>query len=87
MTLCEASPILWRQRRGYRLCNGVVELTVLLGGGHIADFRSCGSPCNVLFESPWNTIEPSDYSPELHSRDYGGAPLESSCRVLRDTPW
>ena len=75
MKPCEASPILWRQRRGYRLCNGLVELTVLLGGGHIADFRSCGAPCNVLFESPWSTIEPSDYSPELHSRNYGEGPV------------
>ena len=75
MKLCEASPIHWRQRRGYRLCNGVVELTVLLGGGHIADFRLCGSSCNVLFESPWNTIEPSQYSPELHSSNYGESPI------------
>jgi hypothetical protein len=75
MKLCEATPILWRQRRGYRLSNGLIELTVLLGGGHIADFRLCGSPYNVLFESPWTTIEPSHYSPELHTRNYGGWPV------------
>jgi hypothetical protein len=75
MKLCEATPNLWRQRRGYRLSNGLIELTVLLGGGHIADFRVCGSPYNVLFESPWTTIEPSHYSPELHTRNYGGWPV------------
>jgi len=48
---------------------------VLLGGGHIADFRSCGSPCNVLFESPWDTIEPSEYSPKIHSTKYGQGPV------------
>jgi hypothetical protein len=71
MKLCEATPILWKQRRGYCLSNRSIELTVLLGGGHIADFRLCGSPYNLLFESPWSTIEPSGYSPDLHSGKYG----------------
>jgi len=75
MNVCEAAPARWRQRRGYRLSNGRIELTVLLGGGHIADFRLCGSPCNVVFESPWSTIEPSAYSAELHSGEYGEGPV------------
>lgn len=75
MAVCEATPIVWKGRRAYRLTNGLIELTVLLGGGHIADFRACGSPCNVLFESPWSTIEPCEYSPELHSGEYGEGPV------------
>ena len=73
MTLCEATPILWRQRRGYRLSNGLIEVTVLLGGGHIADFRLRDS-CNLVFESPWDTIDPSDYSAE-QSGKYGEGPV------------
>jgi len=75
MKLSEAAPVLWRQRRGYHLSNGLIELTVLLGGGHIADFRLCGSPHNLMFESPWRTIEPSAYSAELHSGEYGEGPV------------
>jgi Domain of unknown function (DUF4432) len=75
MAVGEATPMVWKGRRAWRLSNGLIELTVLLGGGHIADFRSCGSPCNVLFESPWSTIEPCVYSPGLHSEKYGEAPV------------
>ncbi|HZP02374.1 MAG TPA: hypothetical protein VFD30_18980 [Terriglobia bacterium] len=75
MTVCEATPTLWKGRRGYRLSNNLIHLTVLLGGGHLADFRFCGSPHNVLFESPWSTIEPFAYAPEAHSRAYGEGPV------------
>jgi hypothetical protein len=75
MAVCEVNPMVWKGRRGCCLSNGSIELTVLLGGGHIADFRSCRSPCNVLFESPWNTIEPCVYSPGLHSGKYGEGPV------------
>ncbi|ABF39646.1 hypothetical protein Acid345_0641 [Candidatus Koribacter versatilis Ellin345] len=75
MNRCEAAPITWKGRRAFRLTNGTVEITVLLGGGHIADFRLCGSPYNTLFESPWSTIEPSQFSSQLHSSSYGDGPI------------
>jgi len=50
-------------------------LTVLLGGGHLADFRPVGSPCNLLFESPWGTIDPSEFTPEPHAGTYGAGPV------------
>src|ERR1700746_3017858 len=75
MAVWQATPTSWKGRQGYRLCNGLIKLTVLLGGGHIADFRFCGSPRNVLFESPWTTIEPSAYAPGLHSGKYGKSPV------------
>jgi len=53
----------------------VVELTVLLGGGHIADFRLCGSPINALWESPWETIEPQTFSSVQHAALYGNGPV------------
>ncbi|MGA7295098.1 MAG: DUF4432 family protein [Terriglobales bacterium] len=71
----EADFIQWKNRRAYRLSNGTVELTVLRGGGHIADFRLCGSPINVLWEAPWPTIEPQTFSPHERALLYGDAPV------------
>lgn len=65
--LCQ--PVLWKGRRAYCLSNGIVELTVLLGGGHIASFGFCRSSINVIWEAPWITIEPETF---VEARD---APL------------
>lgn len=70
-----ADVVEWKNRRAYRLANGIVELTVLLGGGHIADFRLLGSPINVLWESPWPTIEPQAFSSPEHASRYGDGPV------------
>lgn len=47
-----------------RLDNGLVELTVIADGGHLADFRfsesSGASSRNVLWESPWLHQAPSE---------------------------
>ena len=75
MWRCAAEAVLWKNRRAYRLSNGIVELTVLLGGGHIADFRLCGSPINALWESPWEMIEPQTFSSHAHAAMYGSAPV------------
>jgi len=75
MPRCAADSVEWKTRRAYRLSNGVVELTVLLGGGHIADFRLLGSPINALFESPWPTIEPRIFSSHEHAALYGDGPV------------
>jgi hypothetical protein len=75
MARSEAAPVPWKGRRAFRLSNGTVEITVLLGGGHIADFRLCGSPCNALFESPWQTIEPYTFAPSEHATEYGDGPV------------
>lgn len=67
----------WKGRTGYTLGNKLVQLTILMGGGHIAEFRwndqsrmSCVSP---LWVPPWPTIEPYIYKERIHSRTYGGA--------------
>src|SRR5271156_4887547 len=75
MSRSAADAVLWKNRRAYRLSNGVVELMVLLGGGHIADFRLCGSPVNALWESPWPTIEPQTFSSLEHAALYGDGPI------------
>jgi hypothetical protein len=71
MSRCAVDAARWKNRRAYRLSNNKVELTVLTGGGHIADFRLCGFPVNVLWESPWPTIEPHTFSSHQHAALYG----------------
>lgn len=65
----------WRGREAYRLSNGLVQLTTLLGGGHIAEFRFTGaggeSTLNPLWTPPWPTMEPYLYRERLHARRYG----------------
>jgi len=69
--------ISWKGRSAWCLSNGVVEATVLEGGGHIAGFRFVqgSGPVNVLWEAPWKTIDPDQYHPAMHSRAYGPAPV------------
>jgi hypothetical protein len=75
MSRCAVTAALWKNRQAYRLSNAKVELTLLLGGGHLADFRLCGSPINVLWESPWPTIEPKMFSSPEHAALYGDGPV------------
>jgi hypothetical protein len=67
--------VTWKGRQAYRLSNAKVELTALLGGGHIADFRLCGSPINAIWESPWPTIEPQTFSSRQHAALCGDGPV------------
>jgi hypothetical protein len=75
MSRCAVDAVTWNNRQAYRLSNAKVELTALLGGGHIADFRLCDSPINVLWESPWPTIEPQTFSSREHAPLYGEGPV------------
>jgi hypothetical protein len=65
----------WQGREAYRLCNDLVELITLTGGGHIAEFRfarQSGLPTlNPLWIPNWKTIEPYRYRPKLHAARYG----------------
>jgi hypothetical protein len=75
MSRCAVHAITWNDRQAYSLSNAKVELTALLGGGHVADFRLCGSPINVLWESSWPTIEPQMFSSLAHAALYGDGPV------------
>jgi len=65
----------WQGRNAWSLGNGLVDLTVLRGGGHIAVFhfaKESGLPSlNPLWVPPWKTIDPYRYRPEVHARKYG----------------
>lgn len=71
MSRFSADMVRWQGRHAFRLSNGEIEVTVLLGGGHIADLRLCGSPINALWEAPWRTIEPYEFDDDAHSAHYG----------------
>jgi hypothetical protein len=67
----------WRTRPAYRLDNGIVALTTLTGGGHIADFRlfnATGNGVNAMWEAPWTSMDPDQFR-NGHLRKYGPAPL------------
>jgi hypothetical protein len=67
----------WRGRPGFCLNNGVVQLTTLTGGGHIADFRlldQADASVNALWEAPWATMDPDKFR-SRHVRKYGPAPV------------
>lgn len=52
----------WNDRAAVTLTNGLVELTVLPGGGHLAHWGFSGdrgsSRDNTLWEAPWRTADP-----------------------------
>ncbi|MBZ5666228.1 MAG: hypothetical protein LAO30_16660 [Acidobacteriia bacterium] len=67
----------WRNRPAFCLNNGVVQLTTLTGGGHIADFRLLDPPgngVNSLWEAPWATMDPDKFR-SSHVRRYGPTPV------------
>ena len=74
MPLCECQPVSWKNRSAYRLSTGVIELTILLGGGHIADFRLSGSTINIMWEASWPTIDPQTFDAAVHASLYGDTP-------------
>lgn len=67
----------WRGRSAWLLSNNLVEMVVLAGGGHIAEFRyrhATGAPnVNPLWTPPWKTIEPHHYDAGKHAGRFGPA--------------
>jgi hypothetical protein len=70
----------WRKRPALCLNNGVVQLTTLTGGGHIADFHLLDPTVrgvNSLWEAPWPTMDPGKFRSDLRKnvRTYGPIPV------------
>ena len=65
----------WHGRSAERLSNGVLELIVLQGGGHIAFLgfapESGRTPLNVLWESPWRAADPASKAAVRLGKQYG----------------
>src|SRR5918993_1812195 len=66
----------YRGRRAASLENGHLRVTVLIGGGHIAEIYDKQTGVNPLWTPPWESIEPSQYDAARHP-EYGGT-IESS---------
>jgi hypothetical protein len=66
----------YRGRRAAAIDNGTLRVTVLEGGGHIAEIRDLASDVNPLWTPPWPSIEPDTYDAAAHP-EYGGS-AESS---------
>lgn len=79
----------WKGREATRLANGLVEMTALTQGGHLAEFRfssqNGASSENVLWESPWmapgragsrldEQLETGGFTGHALCLDYFGAP-------------
>lgn len=70
-----ARRVKWRGRPAIHLSNGVIELTALNGGGHIAELRfvrDAGRPqANILWESPWEGAVPGTLQARRLAGKYG----------------
>jgi len=66
----------YRGRHAGSIDNGTLRVTVLAGGGHIAEIRDLATGVNPLWTPPWPSIEPDTYDPARHP-EYGGS-AESS---------
>jgi hypothetical protein len=62
--------ISYRNRRAAQIENQRLRLTVLEGGGHIAEIQHKPTGVNPLWIPPWPSIEPYTYDPALHF-EYG----------------
>ena len=60
----------YRGRRAAVVENDALRVTVLEEGGHIAEIFDKRSGVNPLWTPPWQSIEPSTYSPSRHA-EYG----------------
>jgi hypothetical protein len=66
----------YRGRRAASIENEHLRVTVLSGGGHLAEVFDKRAEVNPLWTPPWDSIEPSQYDATRHP-EYGGT-VESS---------
>jgi hypothetical protein len=60
----------YRGRHAASIENGTLRVTVLAGGGHVAEIGDLASGVNPLWTPPWPSIEPDIYDPARHP-EYG----------------
>lgn len=61
----------WRGRAAVTLTNGIVEATVLPGGGHLARWGFAGGRVNTLWEAPWHTADPGSVAYTTLVEEFG----------------
>lgn len=60
-------------RAAVAVSNDTVRVTVLRGGGHIAEISLFSNGVNPLWVPQWKSIEPDEYRPDIHDKTYGGS--------------
>ncbi len=66
-------PHTYRGRRAATIENDDLRVTVLEGGGHIAEITDKRTGVNPLWTPPWPSIEPADYDVQRHPQYGEGA--------------
>ncbi len=66
----------YRGRRAVAVENDRLRVTVLEGGGHIAEVFDKTAGVNPLWTPPWPSIEPDEFDHAVHA-GYGAGPAES----------
>ncbi len=66
-------PVEYLGREAYQWENDLLRVTVLAGGGHVAEIFHKGKSLNPLWTPPWKTIDPQTYTPAKHPQ-YGAGP-------------
>ncbi|MEO6237254.1 MAG: hypothetical protein ABIQ52_09675 [Vicinamibacterales bacterium] len=61
----------YRNRRATSIDNGILRVTVLNEGGHVAEIADVTTGTNPLWTPRWPSIEPSAFDPSLHGAIYG----------------
>ncbi len=65
-------PVTFHGRQAWSLENDLLRVTVLRGGGHIAELvRKSPQEVNPLWIPTWPSIEPSTYTRDKHGKVYG----------------
>ena len=75
MSHCAVDAIRWKNRRAYRLSNGKIEITVLPGGGHIADPASLILRSMLSGNRPGPRLSLRHFLPREHAALYGDGPV------------
>lgn len=70
--------VTYHNRRAVQIENDDLRVTVLAGGGHIAEILHKKTGVNALWTPPWPSIEPADYDPAQHT-GYGS---DAEARLL-----
>lgn len=68
----------YRGRKAATIENNALRITVLAGGGHVAEIFHKATGVNPLWTPPWPSIEPTSYSRQNHP-EYGAS---DEARVL-----
>lgn len=67
----QMTEVTFHNRRAHQIENDQIRVTILEGGGHVAEILHKASNINPLWRPPWPSIEPSTFNALNHSEIYG----------------